>query len=87
MRRRILVAGIVAALLLVAVAVRVGRRLGHPDLTGTADRAPDSHATGVARPADSTAASREARLARLDGGLRASQDGDSLARRDRWDPA
>jgi hypothetical protein len=87
MRRRILVAGIVAALLLVAVAVRVGRRLGHPDLMGTADRAPDSHATGVARRADWTAASREARLARLDGGLRAMQDGDSLARRDRWDPA
>lgn len=80
MRRRILAAIAVPVLLLVAIGLRVARRPGQQAATG-------SHETEVPRPVDSTGPSREARLARLDGSLRAIQDGDSLARRDRWDPA
>lgn len=84
-RRHIAIA--VPALVLVALGVRLGRDRHPPVPERIPDRVPESSATGAPPAADSTGPSREARLARLDASLRAIQDGDSLARRDRWDPA
>lgn len=82
MSRRVLAIAVAAALL-VALGLLLGRR-GH---SPAPNRVPEPPAAAVAPTADSTGPSHETRLARLDASLRALKDGDSLARRDRWDPA
>jgi hypothetical protein len=75
-----------ALVVLVLAGLRLGAGREHRHAPAKAGRVGVADSAPAEQTVAETVAEREARLARLDGSLRAIHDGDSLAPRDRWDP-